>query len=107
MNPRSLPGPPLPPGKSQRSTTAQPLSVPLGRAGVAIVDDDENLHVLVKAILNQTQEFCWVSSNASGEAALTGIPQSGASIVVMDIRMPGMSGIECARRLKALLPQLR
>src|SRR5207247_5770878 len=32
--------------------------------------------------------------------------QSGAQVVFMDIKMSGMSGIECARRLKALLPHL-
>src|SRR5439155_21319717 len=52
------------------------------------------------------QDFYCLSSYSSGDAALVGIPRSTAKIVLMDIRMPGMSGIECTRRLKALLPHL-
>jgi DNA-binding NarL/FixJ family response regulator len=104
--------PPQPPDPSssarrqQQGATSKPLATPLGHVGVAVVDDDENVHLLVRDILDRAQEFCWVGSYSSGEAALTGIPQSGAQVVLMDIRMHGMSGIECARRLKALLPHL-
>jgi len=106
MNPRGPAGSSSTPPSHRRETTSKSVAVPLGQVGVAIVDDDENLHVLVRDILNRAQEFHWVGSYSNGEAALSGIPQSGAKLVLMDIRMPGMSGIECARRLKTLRPHL-
>src|SRR5438034_7951201 len=97
----SSPGPPR-----RHKGTSKPLVLPLARVGVAIVDDDENFQFFVREILDQTREFHCVGSYSNGEAAVIGIPQSGAQVVIMDVKMPGMSGIECTRRLKALLPHL-
>jgi len=97
----SSPGPP-----QRHKGTSKPLAVPLGKVAVAIVDDDEIFRLFVQDILDRSREFHCVGSYSSGEEALIGIPQSGAQVVVMDVKMPGMSGIECARRLKALLPHL-
>ena len=97
----SSPGPPR-----RHKGTSKPLVLPLARVGVAIVDDDENFQFFVREILDQTREFHCVGSYSNGEAAVIGIPQSGAQVVFMDVKMPGMSGIECTRRLKALLPHL-
>ena len=73
---------------------------------VSIVDDDENDRLLIRRILDEMQDFYCLNSYSSGAAALAGIPRSTAQIVLMDIRMPGISGIECTRRLKALLAHL-
>jgi DNA-binding NarL/FixJ family response regulator len=74
---------------------------------VSIVDDGENDRLLIKRILDGMRDFHCLNSYSSGDAALVGIPRCPAEIVLMDIRMPGMSGIECTRRLKALLPHLK
>ena len=74
---------------------------------VAIVDDDENDRFLTRRALNQTPGVEFVKGYGSGEAALKGIPGSGADVVLMDIRMPGMDGTECTRQLKARMPRLR
>lgn len=71
---------------------------------IAVVDDDVNVRLLVQDILDQTPQFCCVGSYSSGEDALSAIPGSSAKLVLMDIRLPGMSGIECTRRLKQLRP---
>ena len=85
--------------------------VPLGcRAAhirVAIVDDNENDHFLTRKALDQTPGVEFVNGYGSGEEALKGIPGSGADVVLMDIRMAGMDGIECTRQLKARMPHLR
>lgn len=73
---------------------------------VAVVDDDESVRLFIKTILDQTREFACAGCYPSGESALSGVPGSGARVVIMDIRLPGMSGIECTRRLKAMLPGL-
>jgi len=77
------------------------------RVRVAIVDDDENDRFLTRRALNQTPGVEFVKGYGSGEAALKGIPGSGADVVLMDIRMPGMDGTECTRQLKARMPWLR
>jgi DNA-binding NarL/FixJ family response regulator len=106
MSPQPSRGPSGPPGKHPHKATSKPTALPLGKIGVAIVDDDENFQVFLRDIVDHTRQFRCVGSYTSGEAALIGIPHSGAQVVLMDIKMPGMSGIECARRLKALLPHL-
>ena len=106
MNPHSSPRAAVPPGQRLHEVTGRVLAVPPRRVGVAIVDDDEDLHVLVRDILDQTREFYWVGSYSSAAPALNGIPQSRAQIVLIDIKMPGMSGIDCARRLKEVVPHL-
>lgn len=106
MNPSSSPRPSSPTDPHRHKTPSKPLAAALGKVGVAIVDDEENFRVFLGDILDQTREFQCVGSYSSGEEALTAIPQSGAQILLMDIKMPGMSGFECARRLKALLPHL-
>ena len=85
--------------------------IPLGgravRIRVAIVDDDANDRFLTRKALNQTPGVEFVNGYGSGEEALKGIPGSSADVVLMAIRMPGMDGTECTRRLKARMPRLR
>jgi len=106
MNPSHSPGASSPGPPHRHKGTSKPLAVPLGRVGVAIVDDDEMFRMFVQDILDPSREFHCVGSYSNGEDALIGIPQSGAQIVFMDIKMPGMSGMECAQRLKGLMPHL-
>ncbi len=73
---------------------------------VAIVDDDPHVRLASKNILECSEELRCVGSFSSGESALAGLGLVKARVVLMDIRMPGMSGIECARRLKVILPWL-
>src|SRR2546425_12666814 len=106
MNPAHSPSS-APSGAPHRHKgTSKPLAVPLGKVGVAIVDDDERFRLVVQGILDQERGFRCVGSYSSGEEALMGIPQSGAQVVVMDVKLAGMSGIESTRRLKALLPHI-
>jgi len=51
---------------------------------------------------------CLLNAYASGEEAVRGIvPAQRPDVVVVDIKLPGMSGFECVAKLKALLPQLQ
>jgi DNA-binding NarL/FixJ family response regulator len=83
------------------------LSDPQFRFRVAIVDDDENDKLSIRNNLARLPGIEFVNTYASGEEALNGIPGSGVDMVLMDIRMAGMDGIECTRKLKAVMPCLK
>src|SRR5439155_6250647 len=54
----------------------------------------------------QSPELESVGSFSGGEEALKGIPSSASEVVLIDVRMPGMSGMECTRRLRNVRPGL-
>ena len=72
---------------------------------VSIVEDDVEARELLAEWLNSTSHFRCVSAHADGLAALDELPAVAPDIVLMDINMPGMQGIECVRRLKPELAQ--
>ena len=74
---------------------------------VAIVDDDENDLRMIRQAVEKTAEFLCVGAYRSANAALADIPKILPHVVLMDIRLPGMDGHECARRLKVIMVQLR
>ncbi len=71
---------------------------------VALVEDDEGLREGLATLLNETEGFCCVGAYADCEAALAGIRQEPPDVVLMDIQLPGMSGIAGVLRLKQVLP---
>ena len=73
---------------------------------VAIVDGDGETRFFLQRILEQSGGYHCVGCYTSGEEALREIPGARPRIVLMDVRMPGISGIECMRRLKSRLPGL-
>ncbi len=74
---------------------------------VAIVEDDENDCRMMRRDLEKSGEFVCVGAYGSANEALSEIPKIRPDLVLMDIRMPGMSGLQCTRRLKAIRPQLK
>jgi len=73
---------------------------------ISIVDDDENVLDSIKLILESVKDFVCAGCYRSAWGAVAGIPVSRPDVVLMDVRMPGMSGIECTQRLKSVLPSL-
>lgn len=72
---------------------------------VSIVDDEKELCQSIATFINGSPGFRCVSMYHSGETALENLPKDGADVVLMDIHLSGISGIECAGRLKALMPK--
>jgi len=72
---------------------------------VSIVDDEKGLRDSIAAFVNGSAGFRCVSAYSNAEAALKGLPADRADVVLMDINMAGMSGIECVERLKAIAPE--
>ena len=74
---------------------------------VAIVEDNDSIRESLALILAGSPGIQCSGAWPTAEAALRGIPQQPTDVVLMDINLPGMSGIECVRLLKARLPQLQ
>jgi DNA-binding NarL/FixJ family response regulator len=71
---------------------------------VSIVDDDAGLRDSIARFLRTARGFKCVSAYETGEEALERIPKEQPHVVLMDINMEGMDGIECTRRLKQKSP---
>ena len=72
---------------------------------VSIVEDNDKLRGTLARVLNRAEGFRCVSQYASAEDALKDLPNVKPEVVLMDINLPGMNGVECVRQLKPLLPQ--
>ena len=72
---------------------------------VSVVEDDNVVREELVAQLNHARGFICVSNHRSAETALEEIPKHKPNVVLMDINLPHMSGIDCVRQLKGMLPQ--
>jgi DNA-binding NarL/FixJ family response regulator len=71
---------------------------------VAIVEDNRTIRESLAEFVQSDPECRCVCACATGEEALKLLPKHRPDIVLMDIQLPNMSGIECCARLKELLP---
>jgi DNA-binding NarL/FixJ family response regulator len=75
---------------------------------VSIVEDNSGTRKNLVALLNGEPELHLLNAYSTAEEALHGIlPGKSPDVVVVDIKLPGMSGIECVAKLKATIPNLR
>jgi DNA-binding NarL/FixJ family response regulator len=72
---------------------------------VALVEDQPKIREDWSLLINSMADFQCLCACATGEEALRVIPANRPDIILMDIRLPGMSGIECTSRMRELLPQ--
>jgi DNA-binding NarL/FixJ family response regulator len=72
---------------------------------VSIVEDDRKTREILSEWVNRAGGFRCVSDHGSAEEALELLPKCDPQVVLMDINLPGMTGIECVRRIKPLLPE--
>ena len=72
---------------------------------VSIVEDNDQLRGTLEKLINREDGFECVSNYPTAEAALEGLPVDKPQVVLMDINLPGMSGVECVRKLKQALPE--
>ncbi|MBI4323691.1 MAG: response regulator transcription factor [Chloroflexi bacterium] len=71
---------------------------------VSVVDDEEDVRLLLAQLINSNPGLRCLSLHCCAEDALHEIPSRRPAVVVVDIQLPGLSGIECVRRLKSHLP---
>jgi DNA-binding NarL/FixJ family response regulator len=72
---------------------------------VGIVEDDRSVRENLALLINRAPGFSCVATCASAEEALKRLSDTVPDVVLMDIHLPGQSGIECVARLRRLLPR--
>ncbi|MBM3846150.1 MAG: response regulator transcription factor [Verrucomicrobia bacterium] len=78
---------------------------PTQRISVAIVEDDSGLREGLRAMLSGFQRFKCAGVFPNAEQAVSQIPSLSPNVVLMDINLPKMSGIDCVRALKPMCPK--
>ena len=73
---------------------------------VSIVEDNDQLRTTLARVLNRADGFQCVSHYGDAESALEGLPKDHPDVVLMDINLPGMNGVECVRQLKQAMPKV-
>jgi DNA-binding NarL/FixJ family response regulator len=73
---------------------------------VAIVEDDEQVRENLARLVGEANGFECVATFPSGEQALESWPRRAPDVVVMDINLPGISGVECVRQIKSKFPEV-
>ena len=71
---------------------------------VSIVEDDAWIRENLAARIAQTEGFVCAGAYRTGEEAIAQLPGREPNVVLMDINLPRMNGIECVRQLKSLIP---
>jgi DNA-binding NarL/FixJ family response regulator len=72
---------------------------------VSIVEDDSHARQILAGWLRAADGFECVGKHETGEKALAELPHEKPNVVLMDINLPAMSGVECVSRLKPSLPE--
>ena len=72
---------------------------------VSIIEDDAPAREILSDWIRRAQGFRFISQYGDAESALAKLAADQPEVVLVDINLPGMSGIECVRRLKPVLPQ--
>lgn len=74
---------------------------------IVIVEDDKDIRHLTELFLNQEPDMQVVRAYSNGDLFLKAFENVDCDVVIMDINMPGISGIECVQSAKALKPDVQ
>ena len=74
---------------------------------VVLVEDDEQVRENLATLIRETKGFECAGTFGSGEQALESMPRRAPDVVLMDVNLPGMSGVECVRLLKSRFPDVQ
>lgn len=78
-----------------------PSTVPVP---VLVVDDHDGFRAAARTLIEATEGFSFAGGAGTGEGALSLAPDVRPAMVLMDVRLPGINGVEATRRLLAVLP---
>jgi len=71
---------------------------------VAIVEDDARIRKVVTEVLDSARDCQCVGAFADGATAVAGLPPLAPDVILMDINLPDLSGVECVARISPQLP---
>lgn len=74
---------------------------------VAIVEDNKTTREGLETIVNLSPDFRCVCTCSTAEEALRVLPKHEPELVLMDIQLPSMSGVDCVARLKEMIPSVK
>jgi DNA-binding NarL/FixJ family response regulator len=74
---------------------------------VALVEDDEGIRSSLASLIRRASALRLAGDYPDAETALKEIPHRPPDVVLMDINLPGMNGVECVRKLKADVPAVQ
>src|SRR4051812_37422288 len=84
-----------------------PPSTPRKAIRVSIVEDNDKIRDSLVVLINGGDGFECISAHRTAEEACKQIPVRKPDVVLMDINLPQMSGVECVRRLKAEMGSIK
>src|SRR4029453_13091443 len=85
-------------GQSERSVELPPVRV-------VVVDDHAAFRAAARDVVAATSDFRLVGKATTGREALRAVEQVGPELLLLDVHMPGMDGIEVARRVSSSHPE--
>lgn len=81
-----------------------PVEQPTRTVSVLIVDDQLPFRAVARVVVDHTPGFAVTAEAESGEAAVEAVDGAPVDLVLMDINLPGINGIEATRRIRAAHP---
>jgi two-component system, NarL family, invasion response regulator UvrY len=85
----------------------RPATVTLDVVDVLVVDDQPAFRAVARTLVSLTPDLCVVAEAETGEQAVDVANRLRPAVVLMDVNLPGISGIEAARRIVALDPSVK
>jgi DNA-binding NarL/FixJ family response regulator len=82
-------------------------AIPLARSPLitaVVIEDDPSVRELLAGWLDEAKDFSCIGQFVDTESAAAGIPKLNPNVALVDINLPGLSGIDCVRALKPRLP---
>ena len=74
---------------------------------MALVEDREEIRAQLGRTIGRSSSLHLLRAYPDGESALADLPAHRPDVVLMDINLPGLDGIECVRQLKAKMPDVQ
>jgi DNA-binding NarL/FixJ family response regulator len=95
--------------QAPRTQLTTPSDIPDSKriTRIALVEDSDTLRQCLEKMINGTPGYKCVVTCPSAEDAMVKIPKAKPDVVMMDIHLPGESGIVCTARLRQILPELQ